>query len=106
MTLALRSRPRALGSRVVLVFLRGAFAAAASPCAGSGIAGVCRPPRIVPGGPDDPYTIGDTVTCNYTVENVGFFAAHVTHDVGAQAVPGSDADGYQLHARRRDGRRG
>ena len=76
MTLALRSRPRVLVLAVVLVLVGGAFTALASPAQAQEIP-VVPVSKDCPSAVDDPYTIGDTVTCNFTVQNFGFLAAEV-----------------------------
>jgi uncharacterized repeat protein (TIGR01451 family) len=91
MTLALRSRPRALVLAVVLVLVAAAFAVVASPAQAQEPTGASATKDCPNATPPDFYTIGDTVICTFTVENLGFFPGAVQTLEDVSPFPGGPA---------------
>jgi hypothetical protein len=99
MTLVLRSRPRVLVLAVVVVLIAAAFAALASPAQAQEPTGASASKDCPNAVPPNFYTIGDTVTCDFTVENLGSFPGEVTafqevspFDFGAPPPGGTPVD--------------
>ena len=93
MTIALRSRPFALAL---------AFVAVAGTLVVANLAQAQEPGTGASANKDCPglaATLGETITCNFTVENIGDFPAEVTALTETEPIPGWDARRYQLHGR-------